>query len=98
MKQRTIRFWLAWGGEKLKNVGIGTHIREARILLAYAIQKREEWVFAYPENLVLGTDYKALVFRRAAREPLSHILGFREFWSLSFQVNAEVLDLSLIHI
>ncbi|MCH7486871.1 MAG: peptide chain release factor N(5)-glutamine methyltransferase [Proteobacteria bacterium] len=33
----------------------------------------------------------ALVARRARREPMSHILGVREFWSLPFKVTADTL-------
>ncbi|MBL6928263.1 MAG: peptide chain release factor N(5)-glutamine methyltransferase [Rhodospirillales bacterium] len=32
-----------------------------------------------------------LVARRAAREPMAHILGSREFWSLPFDVSADTL-------
>ncbi len=35
--------------------------------------------------------FAALVARRAAREPLAHLLGMREFWSLPFQVSPAVL-------
>jgi release factor glutamine methyltransferase len=34
----------------------------------------------------------AAIDRRVAREPLSHILGHREFWSLDFRVDGSVLD------
>src|SRR3954468_24809346 len=33
-----------------------------------------------------------LAARRARREPMAHILGRREFWSLSFKVTADTLD------
>ena len=36
-------------------------------------------------------DFDALVSRRAAREPLSYIVGHREFWGLDFQVTPAVL-------
>lgn len=36
-------------------------------------------------------DIEKLVNRRAHREPLSQILGCREFWSLNFKVNKHVL-------
>jgi release factor glutamine methyltransferase len=36
-------------------------------------------------------DFDALVSRRAAREPLSYIVGHREFWGLDFQVTPDVL-------
>jgi release factor glutamine methyltransferase len=36
--------------------------------------------------------FEACLRRRCAGEPLSHILGRREFWSLDFKVNRDVLD------
>ncbi len=36
--------------------------------------------------------YRALLARRVDREPMSHILGRREFWSLPFFVTRDVLD------
>jgi release factor glutamine methyltransferase len=36
--------------------------------------------------------FSELVNRRAAREPLSHLTGHREFWSLDFRVSSDVLD------
>ena len=35
--------------------------------------------------------YRALVARRAAREPVSQILGRREFWGLDFEITPDVL-------
>jgi release factor glutamine methyltransferase len=35
--------------------------------------------------------YHPLVSRRAAREPVAYIVGHREFWSLEFEVNTDVL-------
>src|SRR3546814_15996059 len=36
--------------------------------------------------------FAALLERRLAREPVSHILGRREFWSLDFAVSRNVHD------
>lgn len=39
-----------------------------------------------------GADFASLVARRAAREPFSHIAGYRDFWKHRFRVNRDVLD------
>ncbi len=39
-----------------------------------------------------GADFASLVKRRAAREPFSHIAGYRDFWKHRFRVNRHVLD------
>ena len=36
--------------------------------------------------------FEAALARRAAREPVAHILGLREFWGRSFRVTSDVLD------
>lgn len=36
--------------------------------------------------------FQALLVRRERREPIAHITGRREFWSLSFTVTADTLD------
>ncbi len=37
-------------------------------------------------------DFATLVARRAAREPLSHLLGYRDFYRHRFEVSPDVLD------
>lgn len=39
-----------------------------------------------------GAEFSALVARRVAREPFSHIAGYRDFWKYRFRVTADVLD------
>jgi len=49
---------------------------------------------AHPETPVEPDDarrYRALVERRAAREPLQYLTGVQEFWSLPFRVTPAVL-------
>ncbi|MEC7574183.1 MAG: hypothetical protein VX973_04745, partial [Pseudomonadota bacterium] len=78
---------------RLKAAGIDRPRREARLLLAHSFGKSVEWLVAHDDELIeMPTPFENAVRRREAREPLSHILGEREFWSLRFQVNASVLD------
>ncbi len=39
-----------------------------------------------------GADFATLVRRRAAREPFSHLSGYRDFWKHRFRVTPDVLD------
>jgi release factor glutamine methyltransferase len=81
--------------EQLAAAGIAEARREARLLLAHALGTGAASLFADPSR-VLDRDacdrFAAIVARRASREPASHILGRREFWSLDFVVTADVLD------
>jgi release factor glutamine methyltransferase len=69
--------------------------QEAEILLAAALDKSRAWVIAHPEQRILDCDatdrYEAYVTRRAHGEPVAHILGVKEFWSLALEVTPDVL-------
>ena len=81
------------GARRLAEAGIGDARREARLILAHVLGVEPVTIMGYPEREVDdATVYEALIARRAAREPLSHLTGRREFWSLEFEVTAETLD------
>lgn len=68
--------------------------REARALLAHALDVRREWLVAHPEAVVSEPQratFAALVARRAAGEPLAYLLGTQEFYGRDFAVNPAVL-------
>ncbi len=86
---------LAWAATLLGAAGVELPRRDARLLLAAALGGRPDLVIGYPERLLepgQASRFRALVERRAAREPVSRILGRREFWSLDLQVSPDVLD------
>jgi release factor glutamine methyltransferase len=77
----------------LRAAGIEAAQRESRLLLAHCIGVDQARIIGYPEALVADADvFEALIARRAAREPLSRILGRREFWSLPFRITSDTLD------
>lgn len=79
----------------LAAAGIDGGRREARLLLAHALAVRMESLIADPARPVDSSSrdrFTTLIERRARREPMSHLLGVREFWSLDFAVTADVLD------
>ncbi|MEC8165312.1 MAG: peptide chain release factor N(5)-glutamine methyltransferase [Pseudomonadota bacterium] len=93
MTTETIGDHVARATSRLKAAGIDGPRREARLLLAHTFGKSVEWLVAHDdERIETLAPFENAVRRREAREPLSHILGEREFWSLRFQVNASVLD------
>ncbi len=77
----------------LVRAGIEGARGEARLLLSHATGWPRERLIGYPEAVVLDVEpFLQAVERRAAREPMSHILGRREFWGRDFQVGPQVLD------
>jgi release factor glutamine methyltransferase len=83
------------GRARLTAAGVDSAALDAVLLLCAATGERREAVMAYPERIVAveaADTYRALIDRRAAREPVSRILGRREFWGLDFTVAEPVLD------
>jgi release factor glutamine methyltransferase len=91
----TIADALAAAAARLAAVGVPEPRRDARLLLEHAAGLRREAILAVPER-ALGVDalaaYQSLVDRRCNREPVSRILGRREFWSLDFRLGPDCLD------
>lgn len=84
---------LADGACRLSEAGVPDARREARLILAHALGIEPVTILGYPERPVDDVGpYQSLIARRAAREPLSHLTGRREFWSLEFEVTPATLD------
>ncbi len=67
---------------------------DAEILLAEALETDRAHLRAWPERepaAALVTRFLELLARRAAGEPVAHILGRREFWSLDLAVTPATL-------
>ncbi len=80
---------------RLQRAGIDGARRDARLLIASALETSVEQVLGYPERRIdpaARAAIAAVVERRARREPVSRILGRREFWGLPFIVTPETLD------
>jgi release factor glutamine methyltransferase len=80
---------------RLGAAGISDARREARLLVAEALGWDAARVLGFPESAMTaaaGKRLDELIARRSAREPVSRILGYREFWSLRFEISADTLD------
>jgi release factor glutamine methyltransferase len=80
---------------RLRKAGAETPPLDARLLVAAALGLPPDTLrFAADRPLTAKERARAeaLLARRAAREPVSRILGRREFWSLEFRVTSDVLD------
>ncbi|MDT8334384.1 MAG: peptide chain release factor N(5)-glutamine methyltransferase [Desulfurivibrionaceae bacterium] len=73
--------------------GIVEAATEAELLLRYFLDLDRVGLFLDQQQLTDAEleKFEKLVRRRLAREPLSYIVGEQEFWSLSFEVAADVL-------
>ncbi|WP_419797676.1 MAG: peptide chain release factor N(5)-glutamine methyltransferase [Terasakiella sp.] len=80
--------------ERLEKAGIENARFEARLLLCHVLGVETQILIGYPERDVSQDDLdrlEVLLRRREGREPMSHILGEREFWSLPFKVTKDTL-------
>lgn len=86
---------LKQGTQRLKEAGVASANLDCRVLLGAALKKSYEEVFASPNyqlSSLEAANFEAYLKRREKREPVSRILGEREFWSLSFLLSEETLD------
>lgn len=91
----TIGTLLTAAQARFKSAGVDTPRLDAILLLAEATGWSEDLIRSRPETPVSADKaaaFEAMVQRRLRREPVSKILGRREFWSLEFRTSRDVLD------
>ncbi|WP_027855679.1 peptide chain release factor N(5)-glutamine methyltransferase [Marinobacterium litorale] len=67
---------------------------DAELLLCHVLSKPRSYLFTWPERVLDPTDaaqFKALLTRRIAGEPVAHLTGTREFWTLQLEVSPDTL-------
>lgn len=80
--------------QNLAEAGIESADADARILVSHALGLDRTTLMTKSEHVLSTDERKAidmLAGRRLDREPVSRIVGVREFWSLPLEVNAAVL-------
>lgn len=80
--------------KSLKTAGLDAPVLEARLLLALVLGGGPERVLSARDEPLTSDQAERLadaIERRSNREPLSHITGAREFWSLPFIVTPATL-------
>ncbi len=85
---------LSLAKKKLREAGVTNAEIDSELLLGHCLNKSRTQLYLYgneelsEEDFVLFNSY---IKRREEREPVAYIVGEREFWSLSFFVNRNVL-------
>lgn len=67
---------------------------DAELLLAFCLGKNRSYLYAWPEREVaddVAKKFCALIQRRSAGEPIAYLIGERDFWSLSLDVDSSTL-------
>ena len=90
----TIRSVLQWTEQRFSRAGIDSARLDAELLLAHALKVERLQLYLQHDKPLLERElaqFRGLVKRRLRREPVAYVLGHREFWSLTFEVNRAVL-------
>lgn len=90
----TVRDALRVATERLVEAGIPTPRLDAEVLLAHVLGARREHLYAHPERRLDAGEYaayQAALERRLTRLPVAYITGRKEFMSLEFLVDENVL-------
>ena len=93
--QSTIKNIILKASKELKANDIDTFTIDSQILLGHALNKDRSFVICNPEFLVNQKQlllFESLIKRRLKYEPVSLILGKREFYSRDFIISKDVLD------
>jgi len=90
----TILKLLKWTTTYFKSRQIDSPRMTAEILLAHCLKtQRIDLYLDHDRPLSKSelSEFKALIKRRASREPVAHMVGSKEFWSMDFQVSGDTL-------
>lgn len=74
-----------------KRIGGETPRLDAEVLLAHHLGCSRGYLLLNPDRNIDLQGYEIMVERRAKGEPVAHITGSREFWSLNLKVSPDVL-------
>ncbi|MBN1945885.1 MAG: peptide chain release factor N(5)-glutamine methyltransferase [Bradymonadales bacterium] len=93
-ERNTIAGLLEEAVEILQHSHIDSARRDAEVLLGHILQIDRSQLIAHPEAEVAEqprAQFWEAIRRRGNREPVAYILGEKEFWSMTFRVNPQVL-------
>jgi release factor glutamine methyltransferase len=85
---------IAFGGDALRQASIAEPEREVNLLLRHSLKRDATFIYSHPEyrlDAVESILFKAVLKRRAGREPFQYITGVQEFYGLEFEVTGDVL-------
>jgi release factor glutamine methyltransferase len=80
--------------QELSRAGIDSPALDARLLLQAALSEEYEGIMRRDDPLTdeETKQFSTFMARRAAHEPVSRIMGKKEFWSLDFKISRDTLD------
>jgi len=90
----TIRRLLQWTTDYFHRKGLSSARLDAEVLLAHVLEKDRLGLYLDHDAVIAEPflrQYRQLILRRAAAEPVAYLTGQREFFSTSFRVSPAVM-------
>ena len=90
----TIYSFLNWACHKFLRAGVASPRWDAEVLVADGLKVSRTELMTHPDRVLNRAEERMFcsrIERRVLREPVSHMTGVQEFWSLEFEVNEKVL-------
>lgn len=81
--------------DRLKDAGIDDYVLDVRLLFCHALKCERVDLLSKPDRILDSNEMtiiETLIARRCNHEPVARIIGSREFWGLSFDLNEATLD------
>lgn len=89
-----VEHWLLQAKQQLEQSGSDSARLDAEILLGYALDKNRTWLYTHSDYALSDVEFESLnglLEKRIAGQPIAHLVGERDFWSLTLEVNASTL-------
>lgn len=89
-----IRSAVAYAKSQCALGGSDSALLDAQLLLQQVLQCDRQYLYMHPEQTLNDTqwhNYRLLIEKRRAGHPIAHLLGYKDFWSLTLEVNASTL-------
>ncbi|RAJ93692.1 peptide chain release factor N(5)-glutamine methyltransferase [Aliidiomarina maris] len=90
----TISRAVAFGKSQAALCGSDTALLDAQLLLQHTLQCDRQYLYMYSDKPLTADEwhgYRGLIERRREGHPIAHILGQRDFWSLTLAVDDSTL-------
>lgn len=85
---------VTFGKAQISLGGSDTALLDAQLLLQQVLGCDRQYLYMHPEQTLTEAEwsqYRELVSQRKAGQPVAHLLGRREFWSLELEVDSSTL-------
>lgn len=90
----TISGAVAYAKSQCSLGGSDTALLDAQVLLQQVLQCDRQYLYMHPEEQLNDSQwqtYRLMIAQRRAGHPVAHLLGYKDFWSLTLEVNASTL-------